>query len=239
MRLLDLQELDTAADQLAHRRRTLPELAELDRVRAESTTVHDLLIGAETEQSDLQREVDKAEADVESIRQRAQRDRQRMDSGSVGSAKELESLAHELETLARRQQVLEEVELDAMERLETAQARVGELMARRDGLATELASLEARCDELVAAIDADAADLTQRRAATVIDIPADLLALYEKLRAERDGVGAAPLLHGSCQGCRLQLTAVDLGRMRVAPADEVLRCEECRRILVRTPESGI
>jgi uncharacterized protein len=42
-----------------------------------------------------------------------------------------------------------------------------------------------------------------------------------------------------CGGCQLELNNVDMSRIKAAPEDEVLRCEECRRILVRTAESGL
>ena len=77
------------------------------------------------------------------------------------------------------------------------------------------------------------------RARVLPDIPADLLALYDKLRADHNGVGAAALHQRRCEGCRMELTPTDIGRIRDAAPDEVLRCEECRRILVRTPESGL
>ena len=70
-------------------------------------------------------------------------------------------------------------------------------------------------------------------------IPAELSALYEKLRASGRGVGAAALHRGRCQGCQLEINASELKAIREADADEVLRCEECRRILIRTAESGL
>ena len=155
LRLLDVQALDSKLDQLGHRRRTLPELAEIERVGGDLARDRDLLVAASTEESDLQREVAKAESDVTAVRDWSTRDRQRMEAGTVGSAKELEALQHEVASLARRQSDLEEVELDAMERLESAQARVAELTARLDGLTTELAALEVRRDEVFADLEKD------------------------------------------------------------------------------------
>ena len=160
LRLLDVQALDARIDQLAHRRRTLPQLAELDRVTGETTQVRDLLVGAQTEQSDIEREVAKSEQDVETVRQRAARDRQRMDAGAVGSAKELEALQHELGSLARRQCDLEEVELEVHA---AARGRLGP-RRRADACgparsAAEQADLEAQRDEAFAEIDKDTAYL--------------------------------------------------------------------------------
>jgi uncharacterized protein len=239
LRLLDVQALDSKLDQLAHRRRGLPELAELERVGSDLTRDRDLLIAAETQESDLQREVTKAEADVTAVRDRSARDRSRMDSGSIGSAKELEALQHEVVSLARRQEELEEIELDAMERLETAQAQVASLRLQVTELTDRAADLEIRRDQAFADIDKDVAYVAGERERAASGLPGDLAALYEKLRADNGGVGAASLHRGRCEGCNLELTPVDLARFRSAPPEEVLRCEECRRILVRTPDSGL
>ena len=142
-----MQGLDAKLDQLAHRRRNLAELAEISRTSSALADVADLLVAAQTEESDVRREVAKAESDVEAVRSRSVRDRQRMDSGAVGSAKELEALQHEVESLARRQSDLEDIELEAMERLESIQARVAELAERKATLTGELGVLQTRCDE--------------------------------------------------------------------------------------------
>ena len=239
LRLLDVQGLDSKLDQLAHRRRTLPELADIARASSALNDVADLLVAAQTEESDVRREVAKSEADVEAVRARSVRDRQRMDAGSVGSAKELEALQHEVESLARRQSDLEDVELEAMERLESIQVRVGELEARKSDLTAELADLEARRDDSFADIDRDTLYIGGERDRAASGLPADLMTLYAKLRADQGGIGAAALWQGKCQGCRLQLTPMEIARVRDAPGDEVLRCEECRRILIRTAESGV
>ncbi len=65
------------------------------------------------------------------------------------------------------------------------------------------------------------------------------MALYEKIRGQQAGIGAAELKQRRCTGCRLELNNVEIARLRSADDDEVLRCEECRRILVRTAESGL
>lgn len=237
-RLLDVQDHDTRLAQIAHRRRTLPEHAELQGLESRRRALADALVTAQTEVSDIGRELTKAEADVEQVRQRARRDQARLDSGS-GSPKDLQALQHELETLARRQSVLEDVELEVMERLETAQARVAELDAERSSLDAEIAEATQRRDRAVAALDDEAASERTARDNAAAGLAADLLALYERIREQSGGVGAARLFQRRCEGCRLELTPVDIGRLRSAGEDAVLRCEECRRILVRTPDSGL
>ena len=67
----------------------------------------------------------------------------------------------------------------------------------------------------------------------------DLMTLYNKLRAQKGGIGAAALRARRCGGCSLEINAAELGVIAKAPSDEVLRCEECSRILIRTQESGL
>jgi predicted nucleic acid-binding Zn-ribbon protein len=163
---------------------------------------------------------------------RAARDQRRLDAGQA-THKELESLQHELGSLAKRQADLEEVELDALQRLEDVQARVAELDARAASLSAEKVDLTQRRDAAFAEIDKDADYLTGERARTAEGLPEDLMTLYEKLRVDNGGVGAAKLEGSRCSGCRLEQTPMELARIAAAPADEVHRCEECRRILVR------
>ncbi|MGI5273017.1 zinc ribbon domain-containing protein [Nonomuraea sp. CA-218870] len=237
-RLLDLAELDSALDRLAHRRRTLPELAEIDDQSRRYAKLATEVIEAETEAGDLAREQTKAEADVDTVRTRIDRDQKRLDSGAVSSARDLSGLQSEITSLHRRQGDLEEVVLEIMERREAADARVTGLLARRDEVRTTLSAAEARRDTALADIDKETGEVRSRRAAVAEEIPADLLKLYEKLR-EQYGVGAAMLQAGRCQGCKVALSIAEMNHIKSAAADEVLRCEECRRILVRTDASGL
>jgi len=176
---------------------------------------------------------------VEQVRTRATRDQQRLDAGQVGSAKDLENLQHELTSLARRQAALEEVELEIMERLEIAQGRLRAAAAERDRLDADLEKEAGQRDAEHATIDAQTGGLDAERSTLAATLPADLLALYEKLRAQFGGVGAAALRQRRCEGCRLEINSTELSRIRAAPPDEVVRCEECRRILVRLADSGL
>lgn len=237
-RLLDVQAHDTRLAQIAHKRRTLPELAQIEALTARQRAVGDDLVAARTVASDIERELAKAEADVEQVRQRAARDQARLDSGQ-GTSKDLLSLQNELASLGQRQSVLEDVELEVMERLEAAQARVAEIEAEVARIADDLAAVGARRDAAFDELDTEAAGETGERANAAAGVPAELIALYEKVREQAGGVGAARLHQRRCEGCRLELNNTDLGRFRAAAENEVLRCEECRRILVRTPDSGL
>jgi len=239
IRLLDVQALDTRLTQLAHKRRTLPEHEELQTLEGDLAQLRDLLVAAQTEESDTAREQTKAEQDVDQVRQRATRDQQRLDAGVVTNPKDLENLQSEIASLAKRQGNLEDVVLEVMERHESAAERAGELTQRVESVQAKAADATSRRDEALAAIDEQAAAVKKEREETVTGVPADLLKLYEKIREQQGGVGAAKLFQRRCEGCRLELNITEMNDVREAPADSVLRCENCRRILVRTPESGL
>lgn len=237
LRLLDLQAVDTRLGQIAHARRTLPQLAELADLEGKARLLDDQLVRSRTELGDVQREVAKAEADVQLVRDRAARDRARLDAGT-GTAKDLQALQHELESLLRRQSELEDIELEVMERAEAAEHDVAELERGRAEVAERIAGLEASRDQALGHLAAEEAEVGAPREVIVTEVGADLVALYDKIRASA-GSGAAALRARRCGGCQLELNSVEVQRIRSADEDEVLRCEECGRILVRTPESGL
>jgi uncharacterized protein len=238
-RLLDVQVLDSALDRLGHRRRTLAELEVIESLQRRQDMIGDDIIRAETEDSDLGREQARVDADVEMVRGRMDRDQRRLDDGQVGSPRELESLQSEIESLHRRQSDLEDAELEVMEQREEIESRMRTLRAEQTQVISSLAESETARDAAWAEIDAEAATAKAQRAEIASTLPADLVDLYEKLRASSGGVGAAALHRGRCEGCHLQLNTTDLNHLRDAPEDDVVRCEECRRILIRTDESGL
>ncbi|MDT4986901.1 MAG: uncharacterized protein QOI74_995 [Micromonosporaceae bacterium] len=236
-RLLDLQTIDTTVAQLAHRRKNLPEHAESDRLARELSALEDERVRGQVAVDDLDRDINRLELDVEQVRARAAKDQGRLDVGT-GPARELEALQHELATLARRQGELEDVELELMERREEAQAVQDGIDARLTAMREQRAETERRRDELLSEIDREVEFRRSSRIPLVADLPADLIALYEKIR-EQTGIGAALLRSGRCGGCRLELSGSERARFKAAPPDDVVRCEECGRILVRTEESGL
>lgn len=238
LRLLDLQQLDTRLSQIAHARARIPQQGELEAARTRLGKVQDAVIMAQTQVSDVERELARAEGDVQLVRDRATRDRTRLESGQ-GSAKDLQAIQHELESLGRRQATLEDVELEVMERAEDVRARLDEATAQVPAAEAEVARLT---DELAAAraeLDAQEREVSAPRESLLAQVDDPLLALYDRVRAQSGGLGAAPLRARRCGGCQLELNPVELNRIAAAADDEVLRCEECARILVRTDESGL
>jgi predicted nucleic acid-binding Zn-ribbon protein len=232
--LLELQSVDTGLAQVEYKKQNL---ADAVRLRELSNTLAERqadLARARTQEHDLSLEAAKADADVELVRSRRDRDQKRLDAGQ-GSAKDLSNLLHEVETLGRRQSELEDVELEIMERLESARDVVESLARRVEELTVQRVELRTRVDDQMADLDSEVARLASSRAAMLPKLPSDLLALYERIRTSMNGggVGAAALRQGRCEGCRMPLAPTELARISSLGPDAVVQCDECRRILVR------
>ncbi|WP_425287105.1 zinc ribbon domain-containing protein [Nocardioides lianchengensis] len=239
LKLLDVQALDARADQLRHQRATIPETAEINALRTSRTDLDNRARDARIVVDDLTAEQEKVDADVEQVKTRRKRDRDRMDQGLISNPKDLERMTHELESLERRISTLEDEELEVMARLEDAQRDLDGVVAQVADADEKLAALTATRDEKASAIDAQLVDVEAQRGPSVEGLPTDLLALYDKLRAQKNGVGAAELRQRRCTGCQLGIDNAELAVIKSTPADTVVRCEECSRILVRTAESGL
>ena len=237
--LLDLQAIDARVDVLRHQRRTLPELAEIAALEESRAGFDAQRRDAQILVDDLTAEQSKVDADVEQVKTRRTRDRDRMDQGLISNPKDLARMQGELESLERRITTLEDEELEVMARLEDAQKDLDGFAAQVAAADERLAVLGAARDEKTSALDAELASLDAERRPAADGLPADLLALYDKLRESKGGVGAALLRARECSGCRLTLDAHEIAEIRAMPEDSVYRCEECQRILVRTAESGL
>lgn len=237
--LLAVQALDTKLLQLAHKRANIAQITEVQDLEVTVGSLDMRIVAATTEASDIELAVRKAEADVDQVVQRALKDQQRLDSGAVSSSKDLESLQHEIASLAVRQSELEEVELELMERLEETREVVGQLKVEHAQAIESMSSAIVLRDEQMADIDVQVAAIKAERETHAAPLPAELLDLYNKIRADFGGIGAALLQRGSCQGCRIAMDMTELDRIRNTPTETVVRCDGCRRILVRTAESGL
>ena len=230
--ILEVQRLDDQLASLAQREATLPETAALNSVVIKRNNVRDLRIAAETERTDVRRELSRAEGDVEQIMTRIQRDEARLNSGT-GTPKELEQTQHELVTLGLRRAELEEVELTIMVQVEGISNRINELTAEEAKLAEEIADLEIQRENAMTIIINERSSVSEKRASIVAPIAQELKDLYSKLAADNNGNGAAPLVGNECKGCHLTINATEVQRISTLPAEEVVRCEQCRCILVR------
>jgi uncharacterized protein len=239
LKLLDVQELDSRQDHLRHRLASLPQIAELKDLTRQRTGVEDRARDARIVVDDLTRDQKRADLEVEQVKARRKRDQDRMEQGLISNPKDLERMQGELVSLERRINELEDAELEVMEQLEDAQRELDALTAQVTDLDEKIAAATEARDRAAAEIEEQLAQATGERKQTASGMPEDLMTLYTRLREQKGGVGAAALRARSCGGCSLQLNSSELADIAKTPSDEVLRCEECNRILVRTSESGI
>ena len=239
VRLLDLQELDSHADLLRHQRRSLPEAARLTELTQARAVTDNQARDARIEVDDLAVEQAKVDADVEQVKVRRQRDQQRIDQGLISNPKDIQRMQQEMVSLERRITSLEDDEIEVMERAEEAQRTLDSLTAQLSDTDAEIADLTVKRDARLSEIDQALGELDGRRGPIVADLPADLIALYERLRESKGGVAAALLRARRCAGCNLDLDHAEVATIRAAADDEVIRCDDCSRILIRTSESGL
>jgi predicted nucleic acid-binding Zn-ribbon protein len=239
VRLLDLQDLDSRADLLRHQRRSLPETSRLAELAAARDLTDNQARDARIEVDDLAVEQAKVDADVEQVKLRRHRDQQRIDQGLISNPKDIQRMQQEMVSLERRITSLEDDEIEVMERAEEAQRTLDSLIAQLTDTDAEISDLTAQRDARLAEIDQALGEIDAERGPVVADLPADLLALYERLRESKGGVGAALLRARRCAGCNLDLDHAEVATIRSAADDEVIRCDDCGRILVRTSESGL
>ena len=236
-RLLDLAEVDAELNRIDHRRRTLPELVEIVERENVERAKRDKVVAVQTTLGDLNRDAIRQETEIEAVRAREDRDRTLLKDGNV-SARQLVDLEHELGTLSRRQTALEDDLLELMERREAVEQDVAHARAEHEAAETALADVRKRRDEVFGDLEVAQIRRTKDRAQLVPVLPAELLALYDRIRKQK-GIGAALLRARRCGACRLELDRNAIAHIKDTAPEEVVRCEECGAILIRTPESGL
>ena len=237
-KLLNLADLDAEMGRLQHTARSLPHHTRIADLIAERQGVAASLVEASTIVDDLQVALRRAEADLVPVRARLQRDRTRIEDGSISDGKTLNGLIEEVARIERRILDLEDAEFEIMARLEDSQTRAKEMSARRDEVEIILRDEVAARDQKVKGLSTEAQGVAAARKDTAEAVPPVLMNLYEKIRAQR-GLAAAKLHRGRCTGCQLEIPVADLDGYRKTPANQVIRCIECDRILVRTADSGL
>jgi len=230
--LMQLQKLDTEIHQLNFKLKSLPEHEQITAIHSRLEHAAVELKVVETELEDVTIDLRRSEVDVEAVTMRMEKDEKRLNAG-LGTPKELEQTQHELATLAKRKAELEDGELEIMMRHEGVKKRVDELKSDEEGLKKLELELNIRIENATTELNVLIAKAAEDRMKLAPQIDKALLDIYEKVRESQGGVGAAFLIGNKCDGCHLQINAVELERIKTLADDDVLRCEECRRILVR------
>jgi len=231
--LLAVQDQDTSIDQLVHRREHLPARAELDGVMQELAALDARSAEVEASRHDLGRDQQRLEDEITSLNERAAHHDKTLYSGTIGNPRELQSLQDEIASLKRRISQLEDQELEVMEQLEPLDQQLTGFASTRRTLDERGGALRAQIAEEEVAIEADLERVRKERDELAGGIDAELLREYEELRKRSGGIAIARLVGGSCGGCHLGLSAVEVDRIKKLPPDAPAHCEECGRLLAR------
>ncbi len=232
-RLLEVQELDTALDQLRHRRATLPARDQLTAVENQLAELGSTLTQVQQNRDAVVRRQTDFEGELQAAEARVLEIEGKMYGGTISASRELQAMAGEVESLKRRRSTLEDHILETMDESEPLDAEVQRLEEAQVTSTGEAEELRSSITEAEAEIGAEEAKELDARAALVADVAAPLLEQYERIRSRNGGIGAARLVGTSCSGCHLSLPAVEVDRLKRAKADEVVLCDQCGRILVR------
>ncbi len=231
-RLLELQELDLSVDRLTARVDQLESQTEFRAAR-------ERLVEAETRLGDLRLSIDgvakeqrRIEGDVDSLDQKIRAEEKRLYDGSVANAKELHSITAEVQNLRGRKSRLEDRLIEVMEQREELEGHLGPIEAEVAEATQRVAEIEARSATDIAEIRRALAERLAERETLLPVFDQELLKLYEDLRRQKKGIGAAALGDGVCGGCHQKISPLELDRMK--RTEGIRRCEYCRRILVFT-----
>ena len=229
---LELQLIDNEIMQANTKLKSLPEIEQLLHIDKRITAATEELATVKAEADQIALELRRGEVDVETVTDRIKKDEARLASGNA-TPKELEQLQHEVGTLRKRQEALEEIELEIMVRSEAITARTNTLTTDLASLETLKAEINQRLTTASGEINTVITNKQSDRVKVVVKIEKPLIDLYEKIRTASGGVAAAALVGNKCNGCNLAINAVEMERIKSLAKEELLRCEECRRILVR------
>ena len=229
-RILHLQELDSSIDRLVARSEELEEGEELRaaglKVQELEDRVGEIRLGLDSQR----REQERLETEVASLDAKVGAEERRLYDGSVANPKELASIQAEVSSLRNRKGRIEDEVLEQMERREEMEGRLPPLESELAEARENLANLDSELAEELGQTKQSLAELRGEREALALEFDEELLELYEDLRAQKRGIGAAALEDGVCSGCHQKLSPLELERIK--HAEGIRRCEYCRRILV-------
>ena len=228
--LLALAALDVELARISNSRKQAQAEAELEAASADTLRLSDLLIDARNAVGELAMELGRAEADLELVANRINKDKQLLSSTS--SSKDAQGIEHELSTLAARRSELEDTQLQIMELLESAQQEHEKLKLEKQAADERLAALEQRVASELADFGSQAEKIQTERKSVISSIDQELAAAYERKFSR--GVAAGRLSGRDCGACRLSITATSFEELMALPTEELAECPNCQAFLVRS-----
>ena len=166
---------------------------------------------------------------VDETRQGLERIESRLYGGVITNPRELEAADLERSHFRDQQAEQEDNLLATMVEIEETQnvleATSEKLAGAESARETERPALEAEKSLLEQRLE----ELRMDRTDALPQFGAQLLAVYERLRGDRNGYAVARVERGMCQGCRIALPSAEVQRVR--SAQELIQCSSCQRIL--------
>jgi uncharacterized protein len=231
--LLALQALDITAEQLRYKKEHLPERAQLAERQQALVALERDAAARQGERDGVARTEKRLEDEIATVRAKKEHAESNLYSGTTNSPKELQAIQDEIESLGRRQRDLEDEELEAMELAEPLDAALASLDEQRAAIDVQSAALLAAIAEAEVALDGDLELVLDERATKAAPIDDGVRATYDELRRSHAGIAVARLIGNRCDGCHLELPAMEIDQIRHLPPDAEVRCSECDRLLVR------
>ena len=229
--LIELSSIDQKITRLSNQKQNHPQLRKIAELTARLPSIEASIVENDSRINETKKELARAEVDVENVAKRVEKDNERLNSGET-SAKDLTQIQHEIGTLKSKQKDLEEVEISILEILE-------DLDHKKSGLQEILIQVNDEINQLNILIkgdfskaNSDIAVFTTNRNKVVAKIDKSLVELYDKIRLEH-GIGAGMFSHGTCSSCQIQISPAEISKINALDPEEVIRCENCRCILVR------
>ena len=220
--LLELQKLDQKESALRHKRDSHPAHATVREFAGRVADLQRAAISQNAVISDTGREVRRIEEEIAKVCERRSRQQGRIDANLV-PLRDISAMEHEIAQMDRRLAKLEDGQVDAEERVETARAAQEKIKA-------DFQADVAEADDELRRVIAARRELTDR-------LPSDLLNEYEEARRRNGALAVIEVRDGYGIGVAADLSPMELERIRLTPADEVYLTEETAQIVVRTAEN--
>lgn len=229
-RLLELQTIDSAVDRLEARKRELESGEEVLAARVGMEGAEGRLGEVRLALDAVSLEQQRLEHEIDTLSQKVDAEERRLYDGSIVNVRELEAIQAEIANLKARRGRIEDELLEQLVRRDDLEAKATTAEAEAAQARAHLEAIGGDAVRELADIEGALASHATGRAAIASELKEELLELYEDLRAQKKGIGAAALVDGVCQGCHEKLSALELDRLK--KTEGVKRCEYCRRIVI-------
>jgi predicted nucleic acid-binding Zn-ribbon protein len=227
--LLKLSQVDLEIEQIKTEISKAINSKELSDTSAQLSELSGEVLSARTNFENLTMEARKADDNLHLVEERIARDTERLNSTS--SPKDAQAIQSEIESLTKRKEDLEEVELEVLDRLDQSKVALDEVSAQREQVSKKLSELQESIQAQVDELKNRGRKLTADREILISKIPADVLEKYKNLAAKQIAVGQ--IENRACSACRMGLTASTIDSLSELAEDSIGTCPECLAMIVR------